>query len=391
VTLELQALIGFALAAVVTLVLTPLAARLARRVGAVAPVTERSLHCEDTPALGGIAILAGVLASTAVFLPDSTATEGIIAGALVITLVGAIDDIFDISAGAKLAGQFVAAAFPVLSGVVVNHGTLPLIGAFTLGQAAEPLTMLGIVAVVNVVNLADGVDGLAAGVCAIAAATFAVIALSLDRGASGILAACTAGAALGFLVHNFHPASIFMGDAGSNLLGYLLACVAIEGLLKTAAAVALFFPLVVLAVPILDTGFVVAKRIKYGQPIYQADRWHFHHRFANIGFSQRRTVLYLYAWTLCLAGLALAMRFVPYSDGHGHMHTGWSLVLAAAGLLTLAASFYLVVVLEILKLRRFSGRRMRLRRDVPAPSDDEVDARVAEHLATGEYPVLPRD
>lgn len=402
-SIELQALIGFALAAAVTWALTPLAARLARRVGAVAPVTERSLHRQDMPALGGVAILAGILAASAIFLPDSTETEGIIAGALVITVVGALDDIFDISAGAKLAGQLVAAAIPVMSGVAAHHFTLPLIGVFNLGAAAEPLTMLGIVAVVNVVNLTDGVDGLAAGVCAIAAGTFAIIALSLDRGGSGILAACTAGAALGFLVHNFHPASIFMGDAGSNLLGYLLACIAIQGLLKTAAAVALLFPLVVLAVPILDTGFVVAKRIKYGQPIYQADRWHFHHRFANIGFSQRRTVLYLYGWTLCLAALALAMRFIPYSDGHGNLNTGWSLVLAAAGLLTLAASFYLVIVLEILKLRRFSGRRMRGQRggatgDAESISsggdtdgDAEVDAAVANQLATGEFPALPND
>ena len=144
-----------------------------------------------------------------------------------------------------------------------------------------------------------------------------MIALSLDRDDAGVLAALTAGAAIGFLWHNFHPASIFMGDAGSNLLGLLLACVAIQGVLKTAAVVALFFPLLILAVPALDATFVVAKRIKYGRPVYSADRWHFHHRFANIGFSQRRTVLYLYGWTLSLAALALAMRFVPYSDDDG--------------------------------------------------------------------------
>ena len=259
---------------------------------------------------------------------------------------------------------------------------------------AEPLTIFGIVAVINVVNLTDGVDGLAAGVCFIGAGTFAAIALSLDRDAAGILAACTAGAALGFLFHNFHPASIFMGDAGSNLLGYLLACIAIQGVLKTAAAVALFFPLVILAVPILDTGFVVAKRIKYGKPIYTADRWHFHHRFVNIGFSQRRTVLYLYAWTLCLAALALGLRFIPYSDGHGNLDTGWTIVLLAMGLLVLAASFYLVVVLEILKFRRFTFRRQ-AREDeaagAPPPTPEEVDAEVAAHLATGEFPAIERD
>ena len=174
----------------------------------------------------------------------------------------------------------------------------------------------------NVVNFTDGADGLAAGVCMISALTFAMIALSLDRDEAGILAALTAGAAAGFLWHNFHPATVFMGDSGSNLLGLLLAAVAIQGVLKTAAVVALFFPLVILAVPALDATFVVAKRIKYRRPVYSADRWHFHHRFANIGFSQRRTVLYLYAWTLSLAALALALRFVPYSEDSGELNLG---------------------------------------------------------------------
>ena len=189
------------------------------------------------------------------------------------------------------------------------------------------LTIIGIVAVINVINLIDGVDGLAAGVCVISAATMAVIALSLDRPGAGVLAALTAGGALGFLRHGFPPASSFMGDTGSNLLGYLLGAIAVQGALKTNAVVALFFPLVVLAVPILDTGFVIAKRIKYRQPIYRADRWHFHHRMANIGFSQRRTLAYLYGWALVMAGLALALRFVPYSDDHGHFDPWWTAVI----------------------------------------------------------------
>ena len=184
----------------------------------------------------------------------------------------------------------------------------------------------------NIVNFIDGVDGLAAGVCTIAAITFAVIALSLDRNAAGVLAMLTAGASLGYLRHGFHPASIFLGDSGSNLLGYMLAAIAVQGALKTNAVVALVFPLVILAVPILDSSFVIAKRIKYGKPVYEADRWHFHHRFANIGFSQRRTVLYLYGWTIVLALLALALRFVPYSDDHGNFNVGWSLVIAAFAL-----------------------------------------------------------
>jgi UDP-GlcNAc:undecaprenyl-phosphate GlcNAc-1-phosphate transferase len=147
-----------------------------------------------------------------------------------------------------------------------------------------------------------------------------------------------------------------MGDAGSNMLGLLLACIAIQGTIKTAAIVALFFPLTVLAVPIIDGAFVVMKRIKYRRPVYEADRWHLHHRLANIGFSQRRTVLYLYGWTLALAALALALRFVPYSDDHGHFNVGWTIVLAAFGVLALGASLYLVYVLEILKFTRFRER-----------------------------------
>ena len=210
----------------------------------------------------------------------------------------------------------------------------------------------------NIINLTDGVDGLAAGVCVISAAALAVIALSLDRNAAGVLAALTAGAALGFLRHGFPPASSFMGDTGSNLLGYLLGCIAIQGALKTNAVVALFLPLIVLTVPILDTSFVIAKRIKYRRPIYEADRSHFHHRMANLGFSQRRTLAYLYAWALVMAGLALALRFVPYSDDRGNFDPAWTALMAVFLAIALAASVYLVVVLEILKLRGVRSRQL---------------------------------
>jgi UDP-GlcNAc:undecaprenyl-phosphate GlcNAc-1-phosphate transferase len=220
--------------------------------------------------------------------------------------------------------------------------------------------------------------------------TFAVIALSLDRNAAGVLAMLTAGAALGYLRHGFHPASIFLGDSGSNLLGYMLAGVAVQGALKTNAVIALVFPLVILAVPILDSSFVVAKRIKYGKPVHVADRWHFHHRFANIGFSQRRTVLYLYGWTVSLAALALALRFVPYSDNHGHLHLGWSIAMIAFAIPALVASVYLVLVLEILKLKRFRQfqlRRARMLEGEPPPGEAEVDAGVARELETGEFEI----
>ena len=132
-----------------------------------------------------------------------------------------------------------------------------------------------------------------------------------------------------------------MGDSGSNLLGLLLGAVIVEGSLKTNALIALVVPLVILAVPFLDTGFVVAKRIKYRRPVYRGDSNHFHHRFHRMGFSQRKTVLYLYSWTITMTGLAVALRFIPYSESNGHLNTGWAIVMGALLLVGLGASVYL--------------------------------------------------
>src|ERR1700749_310268 len=263
------------------------------------------------PRLSGLAILVAVEAAACIWLPGDSQSRWILIGGVAIAAVGVLDDIYDLPALPKLVGQVGASLIPVLAGVRVENLTLPFLGGFELHGWGYPLTVLGIVAVVNVINFLDGVDGLAAGICVIAAVTLATIALSLERNSGGVLAARTAGPAPGSLRHGFPPASSFMGDTGSNLLGYLLATASVQGALKTNAVIALAFPLIVLAVPILDTGFVVAKRLKYRQPIYQADSWHFHHRMANMGFSQRRTVAYLYAWTTVMAALALAPRFLP--------------------------------------------------------------------------------
>ena len=382
-------LAAMALALVVALLTTPVAGALAWRIGAVDTPRARGLHQFPTPRLGGLAILAAVATASLVFLPHDQQTNGILIGAAVIVLIGMADDILELSAEYKIVGQVLAAAIPVAAGVRVTNFTVPFVGR---GDLSEPLayglTVLGIVALMNVVNFIDGVDGLAAGVCTIAALTFATISLSLDRQVAGVLALIVAGASLGYLRHGFHPASVFLGDSGSNLLGYLLAAIVVQGALKTNAVVALAFPLVILAVPILDSSFVIAKRIKYRKPVHKADRWHFHHRFANIGFSQRKTALYLYGWTLSLAALALALRFVPYSDDHGNFHWEWVAVLAVFGLLALAASLYLVLVLEILKLKRF--RQFQLRNEsqlagAPAPAEAEVEAAVAHELETGEF------
>ena len=404
---SVDALFAFLAAGVIALLLVPVTDRVARRIGAIDFPNERSLHEAPTPKLGGLAILAAVVVASLIWLPWDAETRAILGGALVIGLVGAVDDVYDLGPVPKLLGQTIAVVIPVSAGVTVESFTFPFLGALdpasvdVLGlpwggavDLGDVGTVLGVVAMINVINLIDGVDGLAAGVCAISAVALAVIALSLDRNAAGVLAALTAGASLGFLRHGFPPASTFMGDTGSNLLGYLLGMVAVQGALKTNAVIALFLPLIVLMVPILDTGFVVAKRLKYRRPIYRADRWHFHHRMANIGFSQRRTLAYLYGWTVVMAAVALALRFVPYSDDHGNFDLLWSLVMVAFGALAIAASVYLVEVLEILKLRRFRRRQvtgLRTEAERAAPAEAQLDAAVATELETGSFPVIDVD
>jgi UDP-GlcNAc:undecaprenyl-phosphate GlcNAc-1-phosphate transferase len=389
---ELHAVYAFVVAFAVATLLTPLTARFARRVGAVDQPKARGLGRESTPLLGGLAIFAGALVAGLLFIETTSRTHdrflGILAGAALITLVGALDDRFDLHPAVKLLGQVVAAIIPVSAGVEAGNITLPFVGPIDFGSLGGPITVVGLVAMMNVVNFSDGVDGLAAGVCVIAALAFSIIAFDLDRSHAAILAACTAGAAAGFLVHNFPPASVYMGDCGANLLGFLLGCIAVEGAVKTQAVLALVIPLVVLAVPFLDTTFVVLKRMKYKRKVYVADANHFHHRFSRIGFSERRTLVYLYAWTLLLGGFAVALRFIPYSDNHGHLNAGWSVVVAVFALLVTAASAYLVYVLEILKLRRLSA--IRVRRLRPDVSETEVDAEVERQIETGEFEALQR-
>jgi UDP-GlcNAc:undecaprenyl-phosphate/decaprenyl-phosphate GlcNAc-1-phosphate transferase len=315
----------------------------------------------------------------------------VLLGAALITLVGALDDRFELPPAVKLLGQVLAAVIVVHFGVGVKAITLPFAGKLAFPNTGvldggPALTVIALVAMMNVVNFSDGVDGLAAGVCAIIAATLAVIAFDLGRAQPGVLAAVTAGAALGFLIYNFPPASSFMGDCGANLLGLLMGVIMVEAAVKTTAVVSFVLPLILLTVPFLDTTFVVLKRLKYRRPIYASDSEHFHHRMARIGFSSRRTIAYLYAWTLLLAGLALALRFVPYSDHHGHLRTGWTLVMVALGILVVAASVYLVYVLEILKFRRLDATRLRRLR--PDATQAEIEQDVIQDFETGEFPTV---
>lgn len=364
---QLQAVLAALVALGATAAVTPLAAMIARRVGAIDQPRGRGLAPGGTPLLGGLAMLVGVeLALFLALAPFSEQLSAVAEGALLITLVGALDDRFDLLPGVKLVGQVLAAVLVVNGGVVVDFATIPFIGRVEFGWASAPFTIIGLVAVMNIVNFSDGIDGLAAGITAIAAAAFAVVAFDLGKVEGGTLAAITCGAALGFLIFNFHPASIYMGDAGSNLLGFLLGCSAVIGAVKTQAALALVFPFLILAVPVLDTAFVVLKRLKYRQPVYHADREHFHHRLDRIGFSVRKTVLLLYGWTFAMASVAVISRFVQPFNSSGDLRWGNAIILGALFLLALAASIFVVYVLEILKFER-DGRRLRVRMGGPPP------------------------
>jgi UDP-GlcNAc:undecaprenyl-phosphate/decaprenyl-phosphate GlcNAc-1-phosphate transferase len=353
-----EVLWGFLLALAVVLLLTPGVGRFARILGVVdEPGERRRVHVRPVPRLGGIALLLGIFVPALAFLQLNGVYRGILLGAAIATTVGAIDDFRGLPWWAKLAGQLAAAGVAVGFGVTVDRFTFPGFGSQELPEwTAGAATLVWVVAIMNMVNFLDGMDGLAAGICAIAGSTFAVIGLSLGAPDAALLSAIVAGACFGFLRHNFYPARIFMGDSGALLLGFVLAAVSVEGLVKTAALATLVLPLLVLAIPIIDTSFVFAKRLKYRQPLYTADRTHLHHRFMNIGFSQTRAVAYMYVWCAILAAAALATRFLPPRP-RGNWDFSNTLVAGGIGLLAVAASVYIAYLLEIIKLANPRIRR----------------------------------
>jgi UDP-GlcNAc:undecaprenyl-phosphate GlcNAc-1-phosphate transferase len=354
---NLEVVWGAILAAAIVVLLTPAVGGMARLLGVVDEPGTRRVNRSTVPRLGGLALFFGTFVPALAFLPLGRETKGLLLGMAVATTVGAIDDFRGLVWWEKLGGQIAAAAIPTGFGIWVQRFTFPIIGVHALPEwVGIPLTILWIVAIMNMVNFLDGLDGLAAGVCAISGGTFCLIALSLGRPEPAILAAIVLGACLGFLRHNFYPARIFMGDSGALLLGFTLGALAVQGLLKTAAVATLLFPLLVLAVPILDTSFVVAKRLKYGEPVHKADRYHLHHRFLNIGFSQRRAALTMWGWCAILAGAALATRFI-HPHAHGEWQAGPTIAVALIGAAALAASIYMVYLLEIVKLANPRIRR----------------------------------
>jgi UDP-GlcNAc:undecaprenyl-phosphate GlcNAc-1-phosphate transferase len=350
------AFVGFAVAAILVLVLTPLVARIAPQIGGLDDNDDRPrVHRGAIPRIGGLAIVAGILIPTAILIDLDGPYLGIFLGTLLVAALGLFDDIRGVTPSRKLIGVTVIALIPVVGfDVTFERVTLPGIGDYDLDVAAYPLTIVWVVLLANLVNLIDGMDSLAAGIVAIAAGSFAILSASFGRTDAAVLSMIVCGATVAFLYHNYHPAKIFMGDSGALALGFLLATLSVDGVLKTAAAITLVAPLLVLAVPILDTSFVVLKRLKYRRPPWRADHNHFYHRFMRIGMSQRRTAAYLHLWALMMAGYALLARFVPPRP-RGNWDLERSLLLTGVGLLVIAASVWMVYTLEILKARHFQA------------------------------------
>ncbi len=373
---------GFFAALALVLALTPLTVRLAHRIGALDHGGDRPrIHRAPIPRIGGLAIVVAILIPTVALVNLDGPLLGIAIGIPCVAAIGLYDDLRSLSPRAKLLAVALVSLIPVLGwDMTFSHITLPFFGYIDFGPASIPLTIFWITLVANLVNLIDGMDALAAGIVAIACASFALLAASFGRLETAAVAAIVCGATLGFLRHNYHPAKVFMGDSGALALGFVLGSLAVEGVLKSAATIALAAPLLVMAVPILDTSFVVLKRLKYRQPPWAADHNHFYHRFLRIGFSQRRTAAYLHVWAGLLAAYAVLLRFVPPRP-FGVWDLENTIVAAAAGLVILAASLWLVYTLEILKARHLQV--LGFRRAAPDAEAREREEAVEEVLTAG--------
>ena len=295
---------------IVAYVTTPGVKRFAERVGAIdVPKDGRRVHDHPIPRMGGLAIFLGFVLSVLLFVNMSLPVMGLLLGAVIIAVLGAVDDIVSLSPLVKLAGQILAAVVAIRCGLVFDTISNPNFfsqDAFIqIGSLSVPLTLLWIVGCTNAVNLIDGLDGLAVGVSAISSLTMFVVSLYVATPVVSILLAALVGACVGFMPFNLNPAQIFMGDVGSQLLGFILSTVSILGLFKFHAIVTFIVPVLALAVPLTDTTFAFFRRIAHGQSPFKADRGHLHHRLLAMGMNQKQAVAVIYGISALLGLVAV--------------------------------------------------------------------------------------
>ena len=323
-------LLAGVLAALMSLLLTPAIKRLAVRIGAVDHPNERKVHEGIMPRLGGLAIFLSFLAVSLVFATKDSAYLGLILADIIIVITGVADDTKGVGPKMKLLGQFLAALLLVEFGYRINFIFLPIADYIFLERASVIATVFWLVGVTNAINLIDGLDGLAAGTVLFAVLFISASAFRIGLMPAVVLGAILAGAILGFLPYNFNPASIFMGDTGSMLLGFNVAALAILGMTKSVTFISLLLPVVILGIPIMDTLWAILRRASRGKKIFEADKKHLHHRLLHIGLSHRRTVLTIYAIDIVLGVCALFIQ---------SLSRWWSLMVLlalVAGLITLA-------------------------------------------------------
>lgn len=298
-------IIALLISFLVTLTVTPLVKKLAVKIGAMDKPNGRKIHKELTPRLGGLAIFIGAFFSLLYAQPSHEHFSGIALGAFIILLTGIIDDIYDIKPIIKLSGQLIAAICVVTSGLIIDKITLPLIGTVNFEGFSFIITILWIVGITNAINLIDGLDGLAAGVSTIALTSILIMAIMDYRTAVVYICIALIGSNLGFLVHNFYPAKIFMGDSGSLFLGYVISVVSMLGLFKNVAILSFIIPIIILGIPIFDTIFAIIRRARSGQKLMEADKKHLHYQLLNAGLSHRAAVLVIYGISTVFGILAI--------------------------------------------------------------------------------------
>ncbi len=305
-------LLALLTAAIISCVFTPLVKVLSVKYGAVdIPKDGRRMHDHPIPRMGGLAIFFGFLVSVLVFVPLDAAKKGMLLGAVIIVVLGVLDDKYALPAKPKFLVQIVAALIAVLAGnrieVLSNPNIFSANEVWELGWLSYPITVIWIVAITNAVNLIDGLDGLACGVSTISSATMLIIAMRVGELDVEVMMAALVGACIGFLPYNFNPAKIFMGDTGSTFLGFIMATVSVNGMFKQHAFISFVVPFLVLGLPIFDVCFAVVRRVSHGQSPMQPDRGHVHHRLIDMGFSQKQAVGVLYVISAILGLSAVVL------------------------------------------------------------------------------------
>jgi UDP-GlcNAc:undecaprenyl-phosphate GlcNAc-1-phosphate transferase len=327
-------LIIFLVSAAISAVSTPLAKSIAKKLGAIdVPKDERRIHSKPIPRMGGLAIYISFVICSLYFWGLNKHIIGILLGGTILVIMGIVDDIKTLRPRYKLLFQVLAAIVLIVFDINVKSVTVPFVSvneSVYIGYFGIPITILWVVGITNAVNLIDGLDGLACGICLISALTLFGVSIISGRYAAVILTVILAGACAGFLPFNFNPATVFMGDTGSQFLGFILAAISIQGAIKSAAAVVVAVPILALGLPIYDTLFAMIRRKINKRPIMEADRGHLHHRLLDMGLNQRQVVFIMYSISVILGTTALIAMFLSAKKSFALLIVVCSIILSFA-------------------------------------------------------------